>query len=91
MNKRYYEHTLPIIRGSLSNTYGPEEIDLIIDLCNGKDIPTDKRLSLLRAIHHIKDTQIERSILESINGSDSRISKFLDEAEHLNEATPDSD
>ena len=70
---------------------GPEEIDLIIDLCNGKDIPTDKRLSLLRAIHHIRDTQIERSILESINGSDSRISKFLDEAEHLNEATPDSD
>ncbi|MRZ57373.1 hypothetical protein GKD68_22060, partial [Parabacteroides distasonis] len=70
---------------------GPEEIDLIIDLCNGKDIPTDKRLSLLRAIHHIKDTQIERSILESINGSDSRISKFLDEAEHLNEAAPDSD
>ena len=69
---------------------GPEEIDLIIDLCNGKDIPTDKRLSLLRAIHHIKDTQIERSILESINGSDSRISKFLDEAEHLNEAVPDS-
>lgn len=69
---------------------GPEEIDLIIDLCNGKDIPTDKRLALLRAIHHIKDTQIERSILESINGSDSRISKFLDEAEHLNEAAPDS-
>ena len=70
---------------------GPEEIDLIIDLCNGKDIPTDKRLFLLRAIHHIKDTQIERSILESINGSDSRISKFLDEAEHLNEVAPDSD
>mgnify|MGYP004691016327 CR=1 FL=1 len=23
MNKRYYEHTLPIIRGSLSNTYVP--------------------------------------------------------------------
>ena len=70
---------------------GPEEIDLIIDLCNGKEIPTNKRLALLRAIHHIKDTQIERSILESINGSDSRISKFLDEAEHLNEAVPDSD
>ena len=67
-----------------------EEIDLIIDLCNGKDIPTDKRLALLKAIHHIKDTQIERSILESINGSDSRISKFLDEAEHLNKAVPDS-
>ena len=70
---------------------GPEEIDLIIDLCNGKDIPTDKRLPLLRAIHHIKDTQIERSILESINGSDSRISKFLDEAEQMSEAAPDSD
>lgn len=70
---------------------GPEEIDLIIDLCNGKDIPTNKRLALLRAIHHIKDTQIERSILESINGSDSRISKFLDEAEQMSEAVPDSD
>ena len=70
---------------------GPEEIELIIDHCNGKDIPTDKRLSLLRAIHYIKDTQIERSILESINGSDSRISKFLDEAEQMSEATPDSD
>lgn len=70
---------------------GPEEIDLIIDLCNGKDIPTDKRLSLLRAIHHIKDTQIERSILESINGSDNRISKFLDEAEQISEAVPGSD
>ena len=70
---------------------GPEEIDLIIDLCNGKDIPTDKRLSLLRAIHHIKDTQIERSILESINGSDNRISKFLDEAEQMSEAVPGSD
>lgn len=70
---------------------GSEEIDLIIDLCNGKDIPTDKRLSLLKAIHHIKDTQIERSILESINGSDSRISKFLDEAEQMSEAAPDSD
>lgn len=33
---------------------GPEEIDLIIDLCNGKEIPTDKRLALLRAIHHIR-------------------------------------
>ena len=70
---------------------GPEEIDLIIDLCNGKEIPTNKRLALLRAIHHIKDTQIERSILESINGSDSRISKFLDEAEQMSGAAPDSD
>ncbi|MFQ8588634.1 MAG: hypothetical protein ACLSAW_03025 [Bacteroides stercoris] len=34
---------------------------------------------------------IERSILESINGSDSRISKFLDEAEQMSGAAPDSD
>ena len=27
MNKRYYEHTLPIIRGSLSNTY-PDTVKL---------------------------------------------------------------
>ena len=26
MNKRYYEHTLPIIRGSLSNTYANSTI-----------------------------------------------------------------
>ena len=70
---------------------GPEELDLIIDLCNGREIPTDRRLSLLRAIHHIRDTQIERSILESINGSDSRISKFLDEVEQMGGAAPDSD
>lgn len=70
---------------------GPEEIDLIIDLCNGKDIPAGRRLSLLKAIHHIKDTRIERSILDSINGSDSRISKFLDDAERMGGAAPDSD
>ena len=70
---------------------GPEEIDLIIDLCNGKDIPAGRRLSLLKAIHHIKDTRIERSILASINGSDSRISKFLDDAERMGGAAPDSD
>ena len=29
MNKRYYEHTLPIIRGSLSNTYARSAL-----LCN---------------------------------------------------------
>ena len=37
MNKRYYEHTLPIIRGSLSNTYdeiqgaAPTKPELIIN------------------------------------------------------------
>ena len=29
MNKRYYEHTLPIIRGSLSNTYVPARVRFI--------------------------------------------------------------
>lgn len=70
---------------------GPDEIDLIIDLCNGREIPTNRKLALLKAIHHIKDTQIERSILESINGSDNRISKFLDEAERMDTADPGSD
>ncbi len=28
MNKRYYEHTLPIIRGSLSNTYSRTRVNL---------------------------------------------------------------
>ena len=71
---------------------GPGEIDLIIDLCNGHEIPTNRKLALLKAIHHIKDTQIERSILDSINGSDNRISKFLDEAERMSdEAGPGSD
>ena len=27
MNKRHYEHTLPNIRGSLSNTYYGEKVD----------------------------------------------------------------
>lgn len=69
---------------------GPDEIDLIIDLCNGHEIPTNRKLALLKAIHHIKDTQVERSILESINGSDNRISQFLDEAERMGEAGPSS-
>jgi len=30
MNKRYYEHTLPIIRGSLSNTYGNMKVFLYL-------------------------------------------------------------
>ena len=31
MNKRHYEHTLPNIRGSLSNTYGPVHAGLGLD------------------------------------------------------------
>lgn len=40
MNKRHYEHTLPNIRGSLSNTYecGGTDIDILSDegvaVCN---------------------------------------------------------
>ena len=30
MNKRHYEHTLPNIRGSLSNTYIPVRINILI-------------------------------------------------------------
>ena len=70
---------------------GPDEIDLIIDLCNGHEIPTGRKLALLKEIHHIKETQVVRSILESINGSDNRISQFLDEAERMGEAGPNSD
>ena len=39
MNKRYYEHTLPIIRGSLSNTY--EQKDLTVRMTR-PDIPDKK-------------------------------------------------
>ena len=38
MNKRHYEHTLPNIRGSLSNTYErtPEEfLDGVLELVKG--------------------------------------------------------
>ena len=31
MNKRHYEHTLPNIRGSLSNTYKESDIMKILD------------------------------------------------------------
>ena len=69
----------------------PEEIYLIIGLCNGNYIPAGRRLSLLKAIHHINDTRIERSILARSNGGDSRISKFLDDAGRMGGAAPDSD
>ena len=34
MNKRHYEHTLPNIRGSLSNTYTPSVIIWLIAVKN---------------------------------------------------------
>ncbi len=60
-----------------------EEIDLLIDLCNGKEIPTGKRLSLLQTIYHLKDSRVYHSIIDSINGSNNRISSFLDEVDNL--------
>ena len=42
MNKRYYEHTLPIIRGSLSNTY---ILSISNKLCN--------QLSIIYTYSHI--------------------------------------
>ncbi|MDY3140083.1 MAG: hypothetical protein SOW54_15165 [Bacteroides sp.] len=42
MNKRYYEHTLPIIRGSLSNTYVAIWQATTLKLYNGKKIPIKK-------------------------------------------------
>lgn len=41
MNKRHYEHTLPNIRGSLSNTYG-------------KGTPKEKKNALKNAYNWLK-------------------------------------
>ena len=39
MNKRHYEHTLPNIRGSLSNTYSEDAMNGIYrQLVNGRNI-----------------------------------------------------
>ena len=51
MNKRHYEHTLPNIRGSLSNTYEKMERMLSVmedvprSLFNGERFLTDEELS----------------------------------------------
>lgn len=38
MNKRHYEHTLPNIRGSLSNTYGETgKLEFTPEIVNGWD------------------------------------------------------
>lgn len=53
MNKRHYEHTLPNIRGSLSNTYGKDHKTLSV--CrNGvqmAQIGTGINLCHLRHLH----------------------------------------
>ena len=38
MNKRHYEHTLPNIRGSLSNTYEKFSYRQMTDFYNGKPL-----------------------------------------------------
>ena len=45
MNKRYYEHTLPIIRGSLSNTYF---IHVITILYLSDYVPAEQQHPLVR-------------------------------------------
>lgn len=60
---------------------GPQELDWIIALCNGLPVPDAKRQAIVRAIRSIRGTQIQRALIDSINGSDSRIARFLDEAE----------
>ena len=46
MNKRHYEHTLPNIRGSLSNTYVPDGVQ-INTLIVETNIPVHKMSALL--------------------------------------------
>ena len=47
MNKRYYEHTLPIIRGSLSNTYKTEDIPYDYTYCYATDEQCPKAVHCL--------------------------------------------
>lgn len=60
---------------------GPRELDWIIALCNGEPVPNDKRREIVEALHALRDTEIQKSLLAGINGSDARIARFLDEAE----------
>lgn len=60
---------------------GPRELDWIIALCNGEPVPNDKRREIVEALHALRDTEIQKSLLAEINGSDARIARFLDEAE----------
>lgn len=60
---------------------GVLEMDWIIALAKGQPVPSEHRKAILRAICNIRGTQIHQSLIESINGSDNRIARFLDEAE----------
>ena len=64
MNKRYYEHTLPIIRGSLSNTYQSQRIRAEILFKEYPDIKKGYYLAMrLGSIYHqckFKDIALTR-------------------------------
>lgn len=47
MNKRHYEHTLPNIRGSLSNTY----IKSIVSDCSDKKCKLHSHISVIEELH----------------------------------------
>ena len=61
MNKRHYEHTLPNIRGSLSNTYSSIKMNLISNTTNTKVCLSDcrERMSMncfLDKNNHVPET-----------------------------------
>ena len=51
MNKRHYEHTLPNIRGSLSNTYVAVCFPVLDSVAVGHAITYASHLDLLRLAH----------------------------------------
>ena len=62
MNKRHYEHTLPNIRGSLSNTYSHTGIGICrCYQCRmkKKNCSTSGRKSLKRAINKFRRKQLK--------------------------------
>lgn len=67
---------------------GPQEMDWIVDMCNGNPVPKHRCQAILLAIRNIRGTQIHQTLIESINGCDNMIAKFLDEAER--EASTDN-
>ena len=55
MNKRYYEHTLPIIRGSLSNTY---VLAVILPKIAGKKYLSGQSEKLKHSEHSLEESEI---------------------------------
>lgn len=70
---------------------GAQEMDWIIDLCSGRAVPPDKRQAVVKAIHALRNTAIQKALLSGINDSDARITRFLDEAEEEADQTTTSD